>query len=234
MDDNQTKDRKLFDNAVTALQGTLANAGAHLTIDSATRSAYNKQIRIMAEELRKDARAGKISWANAAKQANVARNTILDLFRWRSTPVGRAVAQRLKANGRTLNDLIAKKSQSLYGKDSNFNNLKETQKNKVFGEIVKSAGKPNADLSSTMKKLGHAGRGLIVLTIAISVYNIATAEDKIVAAKKEGSITAGGIAGGVAGGALAGLACGPGAPVCVTVGAFIGGVLGAFGVSLFW
>ncbi|WP_323002029.1 hypothetical protein [Denitromonas sp.] len=28
--------------------------------------------------------------------------------------------------------------------------------------------------------------------------------------------------------------CGPGAPVCVTVGAFVGGALAAFGVSFVW
>jgi hypothetical protein len=33
---------------------------------------------------------------------------------------------------------------------------------------------------------------------------------------------------------LAGLACGPGAPVCVTIGAFVGGAAAAFGVDLFW
>jgi hypothetical protein len=37
-----------------------------------------------------------------------------------------------------------------------------------------------------------------------------------------------GIGGGMGGGALAGLLCGPGAPVCVAVGAFVGG-LGAAG-----
>ncbi len=44
----------------------------------------------------------------------------------------------------------------------------------------------------------------------------------------------GGIAGGIAGGAAAGLVCGPGAPVCVGIGAFVGGALAAFGVSLFF
>ena len=39
---------------------------------------------------------------------------------------------------------------------------------------------------------------------------------------------------GLAGGALAGLACGPGAPVCVTLGAFVAGTLAALGVSTFW
>ena len=47
-------------------------------------------------------------------------------------------------------------------------------------------------------------------------------------------MTGGGIAGGVAGGAVAGLACGPGAPVCVTVGAFVGGALAAFGIDYFF
>ncbi|MYM68298.1 hypothetical protein GTP45_15885 [Pseudoduganella sp. FT55W] len=35
-------------------------------------------------------------------------------------------------------------------------------------------------------------------------------------------------------GAIAGLACGPAAPVCVTVGAFAGGALAAFGASYSW
>ena len=33
------------------------------------------------------------------------------------------------------------------------------------------------------------------------------------------------------GGAVAGLACGPGAPVCVTVGVFVGGIIGSFGAD---
>ena len=38
-------------------------------------------------------------------------------------------------------------------------------------------------------------------------------------------------AGGAAGGALAGLACGPGVPLCVTVGVYVGGALGALGAD---
>lgn len=43
-----------------------------------------------------------------------------------------------------------------------------------------------------------------------------------------------GVAGGIAGGALAGLACGPAAPICVTVGAFVDGAVAAFGASAIW
>lgn len=37
-----------------------------------------------------------------------------------------------------------------------------------------------------------------------------------------------GIEGGWAGGALAGLMCGPGAPVCVLIGVFVGGAIAAY------
>ncbi len=85
-----------------------------------------------------------------------------------------------------------------------------------------------------MRTLSRAGRGLLLLSLGISVYTVATADDKAGAALHEGAVTGAGIAGGIAGGALAGLACGPGAPVCVTIGAFVGGAAAALGVDFFW
>lgn len=60
------------------------------------------------------------------------------------------------------------------------------------------------------------------------------ADDKAKAAGRELVVTGAAVGGGIAAGALAGLACGPGAPVCVTLGAFVGGALAAFGVDFFW
>ena len=85
-----------------------------------------------------------------------------------------------------------------------------------------------------MRRLSYAGRGLIILSIALSIYTIATADNKASAAGKELIITGAAIGGGIGAGAIAGLACGPGAPVCVGVGAFVGGALTAFGVSFAW
>jgi hypothetical protein len=79
-----------------------------------------------------------------------------------------------------------------------------------------------------------AGRGLLVLSLAISVYTIATSDHPLASAEREVTVTGAGILGGMGGGALAGLACGPGAPVCVTIGAFVGGFAAAFGVDFFW
>ena len=217
-----------------ALEAEIANIGVHLTVDSEARRAYAKQIRAMAAELRTQATTGKITWLNAAEQAQEARNLIIQIIRSRSTPVGLAMAQRLKSEGKTLNELIAKKTQQLHGKNTVFGNLTPSQQNAVYAEIVKSAGKSNPRVTITMRKLSYAGRGLIVMSIALSVYTVATAKNKFDAAGREITITGAGVGGGIAGGALAGLACGPGAPVCVTVGAFVGGALVAFGVSIIW
>ena len=84
-----------------------------------------------------------------------------------------------------------------------------------------------------MSRFAYADRGLILFSIGLSAYTIATSTNKTETAMREAALTGAGIGGGIAGGALAGLACGPGAPVCVTVGAFIGGALSALGVSRF-
>ena len=137
-------DKQRFENEIRALEAQLGNIGTHLALDGAARVAYARQIKAMADELRAEATSGRITWAQAADKAQTTRNAIMELIRSRSTPVGRAMAQQLKREGKTLNELVARKVSQLYG------------------------------------------------------------------------------------------ARGPGARVCVTVGAFVGGALAAFGVSALW
>lgn len=226
--------REQFEREIRLLEGTAWNAGAHLTVDSSVRLGYARQIRRMADDLRRQAQAGRITWRQAAELAHDTRNVIMEYTRARTTPVGRSFAEGLKRQGLTLNEVIARKTQSLYGPNANFSTLTEAQRSTVYREIVQSAGKSNPRVNLLMRRLSAAGRGLIVLSIAVAAYNVMTAEDKLAAAGKEVAIAGAGIGGGIAGGALAGLACGPGAPVCVTVGAFVGGALAAFGVSFAW
>ena len=227
-------ERSAFESVIQAMEAEIANIGAHLVIDSVARQAYSQQIKAMADDLRMQAKSGKITWSQAASQATETRNTIMEIIRGRSTPVGRAMAQQLKSEGKTLNELIARKTQQLFGQSAEFNHLNLARQNTVYAEIVKSAGKSNPRITSAVHTLSRAGRGLLVISVALSVYTIANADDKIDATGHEVAVTGAGIGGGIAGGALAGLACGPGAPVCVGVGAFIGGALSAFGIDLFW
>ncbi|WP_298597250.1 hypothetical protein [Zoogloea sp.] len=223
--------RTTFDNAIRALEAETSNVGAYLVVDAQARRAYTRLIRQMADELAAQVRVGGLTWAQAAQEANQARDAIMEVIRGRSTPFGRAYAERLKAEGPTLNAMIARKTLQLFGKDAKFSALSAAQQNSVYAAIVDSAGKSNPRVTSAFTRLGRAGRGLLILSVGLSVYNVATADDKLEAAGHELAVTGGGIAGGMAGGAVAGLACGPGAPVCVAVGAFVGGALAAFGID---
>lgn len=75
-----------------------------------------------------------------------------------------------------------------------------------------------------MRRLGRAARVVFVMTIAVSAYNVYTAQDRGRAARREGANLAGGFLGGAAVGAAAGLWLGP---IGVAVFAGVGGVLGA-------
>lgn len=234
MSDEPQQNREYFESAIRALEAEIANLGTHLTIDAHARQTYMRQIQIMAADLRRRASAGKITWLTAASDAQETRNIVMEVVRTRSTPVGLAMAQRLKSEGRTLNELVARKTLHLYGKNAQFSRLTNSQQNAVFGEIVKSTGKSNPQVSVILRNLSYAGRGLIFVSIALSVYSVATADSKLETAGNEVAVTGAGIGGGFGGGAIAGLVCGPGAPVCVTIGAFVGGALAAFGVSFIW
>ena len=223
-----------FENEIRLLQGALTTAGSFAANDAHVRNIYNQRVAAVATELRNSARNGSISWKHAAEQASMLRNTVMDALRARTSPIGRASAQAMKAQGKSINTLIAEKTANLFGARADFNRLSLAQKNQVYAAVVESAGKANSTVNANMARIGAAGRGLIFLSIAISVYNVAVADDQVGAAGKEVVVTGASVAGGIAGGALAGLACGPGAPVCVTVGAFVGGALAAFGISALW
>lgn len=144
-----------------------------------------------------------------------------------------ATAISLKSNGLRLDALTAKYAK--YAKEkfgAPFSRLSSTQKNQVFLEIVESAGRARPAVNASARHLSRLGRSLVVVSAALAVYKIVSAQDKVQAAAREGVVISGGFAGGAAGGALAGLSCGPGAPVCVTVGVFVGGALGALGAEL--
>lgn len=232
--DTEQLGREHFEHLMQALQADVLAAAALLSRDAAVRIQYQQQIRAMSLELQAQVGRGALSWRQAAQEAQAARNAIMDIMRGRSSAVGRAWAQKMKERGLTLNALIAKATQELYGEAVSYASLSAAQKDAVYAEVVRKAGGGNNKVNWRMRVASQGARALIVLSIALSVYEIATAEDKVEAAQREGATIAAGIGGAMAGGAIAGLACGPAAPVCVTAGAFIGGALFALGASALW
>jgi hypothetical protein len=200
------------------------------TADGQVRVQYERSTSALAAELEGEVRAGRLTWRQGADQAWRARNDAMELMRTRSTPIGRSLAEQLKPQGKTLNELVARKTMELHPNKA-FDALSKAEQDEVFAAIVAAAGRANPRVSAMMRGASRCGRALLVLSLALSIYNIATADDHWAAARREVVVTGTGIAGAMAGGALAGLACGPGAPVCATVGAFACGALAALGVD---
>jgi hypothetical protein len=175
-----------------------------------------------------------MSWQAAAEEAQVLRNGVMEAMRARSSPVGTAIAQWMKAEGLTLNELVARYTLKLYGTGAQFPQLTVLQQRRVYAEIVEAAARSGPVANALGKVMRVGGRSLFVLSLAVSVYAVATSATPGKTAAREGVLLGAGLGGSVLGGAAAGLACGPGAPVCVTIGAFVGGALFALGVSFGW
>ncbi len=76
-------------------------------------------------------------------------------------------------------------------------------------------------------QLSRLGKGLVVPSIAISVYEIYTAENKVSESGRQIAINA-------AGCVMAGLMCGPDAPVCVLIGGFVSGAFAVWEMGSVW
>ncbi len=119
----------------------------------------------------------------AAQQAQKMRNSVMNALRGKTSDFGLALARFMKKEGKSLQQLELKYAQELYKAD--FSRLNSEQKGNVWKKIVAKAGEPQVRVSNSVKWFGRAGRGLFVLTVAISVYHIAKAEDKVRATANE-------------------------------------------------
>ena len=228
--DPTAADNAALRTGLQQMQVQAANFGARFIVDAGVRETYLREIAKMSQQVLEGARQGKITPRQGAEFAHQMRNLILEQARLMNTDVGRASAEAMKGQAPSLEALIASKSTKLFGREAS--QLNATEMNQVYLAIVESSGRGRVAVTEAIPYLKAAGHTAVVLTVAVSVYNVATAEDKVEAGRREVLGVGGGFVGGAAGGAVAGLVCGPGAPVCSTVGVFVGGVAGALGVDV--
>jgi hypothetical protein len=226
---NQVYDRSVLEGSLSQMESAAVNFAHRFIKDGKARASYISQTKKLAQEFRTRVTSGAITPKQGAEQVQAIRNQILEAQRLRSSDIGKTKAIQLKKTGLTLSDLTEKYAQRKFGKS--FTNLSAVNQNKVYLEIIESAGRQRLSVNAAAMKYSKLGRGLLIVTLGVAIYNITVAEDKAKATAREGVIIGGGFAGGAAGGAVAGLACGPGAPVCVTIGVFVGGALGALGAD---
>lgn len=218
--------------ALNIAAAELVDFGARGIQMDLVRQQYLDSIQGMSDEIMQLVRSGQISPEEGARRANELRNIILEASRGQDSELGRAIAESLKREGPTLEILCEKYAGQLFG--TAYHNLTGPQQDQVFLEIVRAAGRDRGQITQLTPLLGTAGKALLIAGLAISVYNIVTADDKLDAFGHEGAGLAGGWLGGAAGGAAAGLICGPGAPICSGIGIFVGGIIGAYGGSSLW
>jgi hypothetical protein len=185
----------------------------------------------LADAILEDVRRGAITAEEAQRLANQLRNEILATARGASSDIGRAWAQSLKAQGKTLVELQERYAAQLFKRG--FQTLTETERNQVFLAIVEASGRARPSVLVTSARLARLSRGLLFVTAAIAVFEVSISDDPQKEALRQGTVVGSGLAGGaLAGMAATGLLCGPGAPVCVGLIVFVGGGLAAFGAEL--
>lgn len=241
--------------ALENLNGTaLYFANNFLDHDGALREAYIKQIKKMSNQYLADVKQGKISLKKAAEESNQLRNSILEATRKKNSPIALAASQKEKMVAKTLDqfleyyalklkdpnkfeqlkkqsretlDNFVKKSATL--EKSYFRSLSSAEKNKVYYSVIKGSGSSNGWFDKASKFMKPAGRVIVVISIAYAWYEVFNAENKEKEFYKQGATIGAGFAGDAVGGAIAGGICGPGSPICSTVGVIIGGIAGGYG-----
>lgn len=225
-------DQAMLDTALAELQATASNFAYSCIRDARARAEYLRDIGRVSAEYREAVFAKRMTARQAAEQVQELRNHLMDLARMRSSAIGKAYAQRLKQQGRTMAELTEKYAVKLFGRA--FGELDEAKQAAVYVEIVESAGRADPKVVALARKVGKVGQRLFLVSLAVAAYEIYEAEDKPREVARQGVLAGAGVAGGAAAGAAAVGAgvCAATAPVCVGLAALVGGVLFAFGADI--
>ncbi|MGC2656652.1 MAG: hypothetical protein WA324_01650 [Bryobacteraceae bacterium] len=151
----------------------------------------------------------------------------MEIARLKSSDIGRAVAEQMKAKGKTLAELEEAYAVKKFGRS--FVGLADEEKNATWVEIIEASGRVRPSATAGALRMGKFGKGLLFISMAIAIADIATSEDKVEAAGREGTGFLAGAAGAAGTAAAVGWIAGPGYSVVVGVAAFVGGALAAWG-----
>lgn len=202
----------------------------HLAGDAQLRTKY-MDVGQWAKDLMARFEAGQITEAEAALAANKMRNAFLMETRSQMSPAGQLISQMLKKEGLELPVLIEKYAARMFDKQTA--QLSEKELSAVCLRIAERAGVTNASVNVGSKITPVAGRALLAAAVALAIYQVATADDKLREAIKQGAGFLGFWAGAKVGAIAGTSACavtGVGAaaaPVCGVVGGLVGGILGS-------
>jgi hypothetical protein len=219
--------------ALLALEAAAIPFAVRMINDDAVRQQYRRSIRDAVQEILSDVEAGKISPDTGAVRASDMRNSLMELSRLRTSDAGRAMAERLKAQGKTLPELITKYARDMFAAAPE--SLTTEQNAAVMRRIIEAAARDNPVVTNTLRGLSWASRGLVALSVGLAVYEIYRSPDPVKETGHQAVVLGAGAAGSIVVGALGtSLVCGPGAPVCAGVFILVGGAAFALGADYWW
>jgi hypothetical protein len=217
--------------------GSAANMSRDFVNMEIVRKWYLAQTTKAVDEIHRLITSHAISLEEGATRVYRLRDTLRELARARDSAYGQALA-RAADKPSTFAMLKDKRAAELFGKGTRFAQLDIERQAAVLWAVVKGAGRISEDFTNKAAGFGIAGKVLLGLTLAVSIYTIGRATDKVQAAQQEGASIAGGTAGWVASGwvgrtIFCGVFAPEVAPACVLVSAFVGSVLGSIGGRAF-
>ncbi|MFO0613583.1 MAG: hypothetical protein U0414_13385 [Polyangiaceae bacterium] len=214
-------------SAVDQFQAEALQFSLRFINDAKTRVHYKQLIEAASKEVTGALERGEINAYEAARRAHALRNEVLRFSRTKTSDIGLAFAKDLKAEGRSLAYYVEKYAAELYQKSAQA--LTNAEREAVYLKVVQRSGVANEEVVALAAGIGKVGRGLLVVSAAVSIWTVYKSDDRLDAIGREGATTGGGILGGMAAGAAVGALGGPAAVVTVPLAAFVGGVLGALG-----
>jgi hypothetical protein len=193
--------------------------------DEAARNRYSRLISEMSSEIVQKVKSGEISAVEGAQIANGRRNRIMNSIRNESSLLGKHVAEHIKHHGRFMDDLHESYSYKRYSKP--FDHLTPSERYQVHMDQILASGRSNAVIDGRIAKLTHLSRGIEALSLAYSIKKISESENKERAFLIEVGTLLAGLGGGEAAAYAASLVFGPGAPIFVGAGMFLGSIIAA-------
>jgi hypothetical protein len=208
------------------LVATAQNFGAVFINAANVRSNYVRKIRQMADQVMADVRAGRTTVEAAAEYARGMRDFIMQQSRNDLSAIARSLSVAEKEASPAISVLVEKYVARLFP-GRQFIELATAERRQVFEAIIEAAGRSGIKFTRLIPGLRLAGRGCVLFTAAVVVYDLWTAQNKIEAGLNDALVFGGGAAGGAIAGAATGLVCGPAAPFCSTALFIVGGLMGA-------
>jgi hypothetical protein len=225
--------RQRLEAALTELDSGAVGFAVRFIQDAGVRQQYRQSVRQAGAEISADVAAGRITPEQGAMRAQQLRNEIMALARARTSDLGRAMAERLKFEGKTFEELTARYAARLFKQD--VATLTLEQRDVVMREIIAAAARDNAQVSGVLRFLGPASRGVMALSLGLAVYDVYRAPDRPKEALHQGVVMGAGLGGSYVVGAVAtSFVCGPGAPVCAGIFIAVGAIGFSAGADYFW